>query len=91
MIANTAQQFELLSPTEIGTQLKKSAIAVNKLLVEKGFQVKNSNKKSRKDLSYLPTVKGSEFSDITLSTGKNNDSTSYQQLRWYASVLTQLS
>ncbi|MEL4896644.1 hypothetical protein [Crocosphaera sp. Alani8] len=40
---------------------------------------------------YIPTVKGSKFSEISLSTGKNMDSTSYQQLRWYASVLAQLS
>lgn len=87
---NTAQQYELLTPTEIGERLGLSAIKVNKLLIEKGFQEKNVNRKSRKEAPYLPTGKGLEFSELTLSTGKGNDTTSYQQLRWYSSILNQL-
>jgi len=60
---------------------------VNQLLIEKGLQVKNVNKKSKKEPDYLPTDRGQEFCDLTLSSGKNGDSSSYQQLRWYESVL----
>lgn len=87
LIASTAQEYTLLTPTEIGKRLGLSAIAVNKKLVELGLQVKNGNRKSQKDCAYLPTTKGSEFSDLTLATGSNN-STTYQQLRWYESILS---
>lgn len=90
LINSTAQPHELLTPTQIGERLGLSAIAVNKLLLERGFQVKNSQKKGRKDSSYLPTGKGLEFSDLTLATGKGTNGTSYQQLRWYSSILDQL-
>jgi prophage antirepressor-like protein len=90
LAVNTAQQYELLTPTEIGERLGLSAIKVNKLLTEKGFQEKNEARKSRKQSAYLPTGKGLEFSDLTLSTGKGSDTTSYQQLRWYSSILSQL-
>ncbi len=90
LIASTAQEFELLTATEIGKRLDGlSARKVNQMLIEKGLQIKNPNKKSSKDPSYVPTPHGSEFSDLTLATGSNNSGT-FQQLRWYSSVLTQL-
>jgi prophage antirepressor-like protein len=55
--------------------------------VTKGFQTKNEKRKSRKDAAYLPSGEGAEFSDLTLVTGSDKDSTTYQQLRWYSSVL----
>ena len=57
------------------------------MLIDAGLQVKNTNKKSRKDTSYIPTDKGHEFCSFTISTGKEGDTTSYQQLLWYESVL----
>lgn len=90
LIANTAQEFELLTPTEIGKRLGISGQAVNKLLCKKGFQVKNEERQSKKEPAYLPIGSGKEFSDLTLSTGTKGDSTSYQQLRWYSSILSQL-
>lgn len=87
LIESTAQPHQLLTPTEIGKRFGLSAIAVNKLLVEKGLQIPNPKKKSQKDPSYIPTDRGQEFADFTLATGSNN-STTYQQLRWYESVCT---
>ena len=90
LITNTAQEWELLTVTAIGKRLDGlSARKVNQMLIDKGFQVKNPNKKSSKDSSYLPTPLGSEFSDLTLATGSNGSGT-FQQLRWYSSIVDQL-
>jgi transcriptional regulator with XRE-family HTH domain len=91
LIQSSASDNRLMTPTQLGTRLNLTAQQVNKLLIECGLQVKNENKKSRKEPSYLPTDKGHEFCSFTLATGKNNDSTSYQQLLWYESVLSVIS
>lgn len=91
LIQSSASDNRLMTPTQLGTRLNLTAQQVNKLLIECELQVKNENKKSRKEPSYLPTDKGHEFCSFTLATGKNNDSTSYQQLLWYESVLSVLS
>lgn len=91
LITNTAQECELLTVTEIGKRLDGiSARKVNQMLIDQGFQIKNPNKKSSKDPSYVATNRGSEFSDLTLATGSKGSGT-FQQLRWYSSVLSQLS
>ncbi|MBW4512477.1 MAG: hypothetical protein KME64_39200 [Scytonematopsis contorta HA4267-MV1] len=61
---------------------RAEAIAMNKLLEEKGLQVKNCDGKP----DWLPTQLGTEFSQIILQTGKTNDGT-YQQLRWFPTVI----
>ena len=86
LIVNTAQEHALLTPTQIGERIGLSGQAVNKLLIEKGLQVKNENRSSKKEPSYLPTVKGSDFADLTLATAATNSGT-FQQLRWYESVI----
>ena len=86
LINNTAQQDELLTPSQIGQKLGISGMAVNKLLIDKGLQVKNDHKTSKKDLAYLPTDMGMEYARVTLATGKSSSDT-FQQLRWYSSVL----
>lgn len=86
LIVNTAQPEKLMTPTEIGKVLGISGQAVNKLLIERGLQVAHLARKSKKEPAYLPTEKGKEYSDLTLSTGSNSSST-YQQLRWYESVI----
>ena len=88
---NTASKPKLMTPTELGKHLNLSGQKINKLLIETGLQVKNENKKSRKDSTYIPTDKGSEFCSYTLSTGKTGDNTTYQQLLWYESVLDVIS
>ncbi len=86
LITNTAQKDKLVTPTEIGKELGISGQAVNKLLIERGLQIPNEDRKSKKEPAYLPTEKGREYSDLTLATGSSSAST-FQQLRWYESVI----
>lgn len=86
LIVNTAQENRLITPTEIGKILGISGQAVNKLLIERGLQVAHLARKSKKEPAYLPTEKGKEYSDLTLATGSSSSST-FQQLRWYESVI----
>jgi hypothetical protein len=87
---STASDSKLVTPTELGKSLNISGQKVNKLLIDTGLQVKNENRKSRKDPVYLPTDKGHEFCSFTLATGQKGDTTTYQQLLWYESVLNVL-
>ncbi len=77
----------LLTPTQIGKQLGISAIAVNKLLTEKGFQVKNENRSSSKEADYLATELGKSYSPGSpIGTRKLH----LQQLRWFESIVNEL-
>ncbi|MFN6538319.1 MAG: KilA-N domain-containing protein [Nostoc sp. EkiNYC01] len=79
----------LVRPTVLGEKLaqmtgeKWSGIRVNKLLVEQGFQVANPDGKNP---AYLPTEKGSSYSQLVLDTAKGRDKT-IQSLQWHLSVL----
>ncbi|RUT03276.1 hypothetical protein DSM106972_055840 [Dulcicalothrix desertica PCC 7102] len=79
---------KLLAPKQLGeilterTNEKWSAQRVNKLLIEKGFQMRNSEGNP----DYLPTDKGKAHSQMTLGTAKGRDKT-VQHLRWFESVL----
>ncbi len=81
----------LLRPTLLGEKLasltgeKWSAIRVNKVLVDLGFQVPNPDKNP----SYLPTEKGKLHSQIVLDTAKGRDKT-VQSLQWHLSILEAL-
>lgn len=83
---------ELVRPTRLGEKLTEmtgeswSAIRVNKLLLDQGFQIKNPDGKNP---SYLPTEKGKEYSQIVLDTAKGRDKT-IQSLQWHLSVLEAL-
>lgn len=89
LISGTATEDRLLTASEIGQHLGGiSAQKVNKLLIDKGFQKKNPHKKSSKDASYIPTDRGSEFADYTQSA--SGAGSTFQQLRWYSSVMSQL-
>lgn len=78
----------LIRPTQLGEKLsattgqKWSAIKVNKLLTEQGFQIPNPDKNP----AYLPTEKGSEYSQLVLDTARGRDKT-VQSLQWHLSVL----
>lgn len=89
LINSTGKEAKLLTVTELGKlmnpQLK--AVDVNKLLITKGYQIKNPNKKGQKDLTYLPTDKAKDHCSITLATGSSTHTT-YQQLRWYDTILS---
>ncbi|MEH2177413.1 BRO-N domain-containing protein [Nostoc sp.] len=82
----------LVRPTQLGEKLeaktgeKWSAIKVNKLLTDLGFQIPNPDGKNP---AYLPTEKGSEYSQLVLDTAKGRDKT-VQSLQWHLSVLEAL-
>jgi hypothetical protein len=63
-----------------GKQL--SAVTMNRILLERGFQIKNA----AKNPCYLPTEKGNRYGKIVLQEAKSNNTT-VQQLRWYMSIL----
>nr|MDZ8020340.1 BRO family protein [Nostoc sp. SerVER01] len=79
----------LVRPTALGEKLsgitgqKWSAIRVNKTLVDQGFQILNPDGKNP---AYLPTEKGSSYSQLVLDTAKGRDKT-IQSLQWHLSVL----
>ena len=86
---STASKEKLFTPTQIGKELRISAIKVNKLLIKAGMQKENPDRKnSKKEPTYLPTLEGEEHSIFILATGKRKDNTTYQILRWYESVIT---
>ncbi|PHJ69118.1 hypothetical protein VF14_02980 [Nostoc linckia z18] len=80
---------ELVRPTQLSRKLeaktgqKWSAIRVNKTLVDQGFQILNPDGKNP---AYLPTEKGSSYSQLVLDTAKGRDKT-IQSLQWHLSVL----
>lgn len=77
---------------ETGRQLSKNntdkgnAIALNKLLVDLGFQTKNE----AGNPAYLPTETGKPLSKIVLQEGKETNKTC-QQLRWYTRLIKELA
>lgn len=73
--------FVLMTPKVLGQELGVSAIKVNRLLCQLGFQVKNENK-TKGSPDYIPTEIGKEYAEMTMSTGSNGDNTTYQHLKW---------
>jgi hypothetical protein len=65
-----------------------NAISMNKLLIQKGLQVKNPSPSAKKDgqPQYLPTEVGKPHSAIVFQQGEDSNKT-IQQLRWLPSVL----
>jgi hypothetical protein len=82
----------LLSPTDIGKLLeesdgiKRSGIAINKLLISKDLQVAMGDKK----LAYKAIGQGIEFSKVIADTAQGHGKT-IQSLRWYESVIDLLN
>ena len=87
--ATNTIESELLTPTAMGKKLGISAQQVNARLIDAGLQEENPNHGRyghKREPRYLPTDRGREFCEITLSTGRNT-STSFQQVKWYESVM----
>jgi hypothetical protein len=80
------QQQLLLTPSDIGVRLGgKSAIAVNKLLAERGFQV---TKRDGKGHSYWEPTSAGEPHATLLDTGKRQgNGTPIRQLKWTAGIV----
>lgn len=63
-----------------------NAMVLNKLLIELGLQVKNT----QGNPDYLPTEFGEPFSKVVLQEGNGSNKTC-QQLRWYPKVIERLA
>jgi prophage antirepressor-like protein len=81
----TPDQEAILTPTQIGQRLGgQSAIKVNKLLQDRGFQKKAA------DGAWEPTREGEPFARWDLTGKKHSDGTAIRQLRWNASIVAAL-
>jgi hypothetical protein len=67
---------------EAKTGIKLSAQKINKLLEDKGLQIKNAGGNP----SWLPTEEGKRYSELVLDTAKGHNKT-VQSLQWYPSML----
>ena len=84
------QQEPHITPTEIGQRLEPplSAIAVNALLAERGFQTGRRDAHGR--TYWEPTEKGHPYA-VWLDTGKaHGDGAPVRQLRWTANIVADL-
>lgn len=90
LAANNPIPELLLTPTAIGKRLGLKAQQVNQLLLDHGYQVKNTLKSSNTEPDYLPTEKGKPFSNNALATGTGKNNSSYQHLKWQESIIDEL-
>lgn len=75
-------QEQPLSPTDIGKQIGGlSAIKINKILLERGYQRKLANGK------WDPTEKGKPYAVMLDTAKRNSDGTAVVQLKWYSSII----
>jgi hypothetical protein len=86
LLAATTESEILLTPTSIGERLGISNRKVNSLLLDMGYQVKNTNAK-KGEPAYLATPKGIPHAANTIATGNMGDDSSYQHLKWKESIL----
>jgi hypothetical protein len=86
LLAATTESEILLTPTSIGERLGVSNRKVNSLLLDMGYQVKNTSAK-KGEPAYLATPKGIAYAANTIATGKVGDDSSYQHLKWKESIL----
>ena len=91
LLAAAGQNDLLLTPSKIGERLGVSGQKVNKVLLDLGFQVKNTSKKSKTEPDYFATESGKQYAGNTMATGelrdKGADNTTYQHLKWKESVI----
>ena len=73
------QQVRFYTPTELGKEIGKSAVAFNKVLLAKGLQVKTGDK-------WEATEAGKPYSRM-FDTGKRSGGAPVQQMKWSHEVL----
>lgn len=79
------QNDTLLSPSDIGKQLGAiSAIRVNHILAENGFQIGGKDKKGRS--YWIPTEKGIKAGGVMVDVERSNKTGQARQLRWASSI-----
>ena len=79
--------IQYLTPTELGNIVGMSAVQINKMLEEKGFQKETRDHKKR--LKWIVTETGKQHSRL-FDTGKfKSDGTPVQQVKWSESAIKQ--
>lgn len=76
LINATATDNKLCTVTELASTLDISAVALNKLLIEKGLQTKIPTT-SKTQSKYLPTERGKDYSKFTQSVDSNGTTFCY--------------
>ena len=78
-------QEQVFTPTQIGNMLTPplSPRAVNRLLIDKGLQVKVAGQ-------YCLTKKGEKLAELFDVGKRHSDSTAVKQIKWYQSVISLL-
>lgn len=79
------QQEALLTATDIGRELGRSAIAINAMLESFGFQVGRRDHKHR--TYWEPTPLGLRAGGVMLDVERSNKSGNSRQLRWASSII----
>lgn len=82
-INSTATEDKLCTVTELALQLNISAVALNKLLIEKDLQTKAINP-SKTQSKYISTELGRQYSKFVQSVDQLG--TTYSTLRWLTTV-----
>lgn len=81
-------QERILTPTDIGVELGgRSAVAINALLSDKGFQV--GRRDGNDKLTWEPTEAGLAYA-VFQDTGKKQGGTPVRQLKWNAGIVERL-
>ena len=80
--------IQYFTPTELGNTVGMSAVQVNKMLEEKGFQKETRDHKKR--LKWVVTETGKQHSRL-FDTGKfKSDGTPVQQVKWSEAAIKQV-
>lgn len=82
MLLPAPVQQQALSPTDIGIEIgDMSAVAINRLLAEHGFQTRLANK------TWNPTEAGAPYALLLDTAKRHSDGTPVVQVKWYANIL----
>ena len=87
LLAATTKSMVMITPTTIGKHLKVSGRVVNLLLLELGYQIKNTKKTSKTEPDYVATEVGLPYASNTTATGKVGDDGTYQHLKWDEKII----
>ena len=78
--------IQYFTPTELGNTVGMSAVQVNKMLEEKGFQKETRDHKNR--LVWIVTESGQPFSRLFDTGKKKSDGSPVQQVKWSEASLS---
>ena len=85
--SKTEQSKPELTPAKLDL-LRSALSSVSQPLVD-GYIINETKNptKTKTDPAYLPTQKGKDYSSKTLATGRGEDNTSYQHIKWNESIV----